>query len=155
MKSIHLTDEILQGYLLNEVSDDAIGDHLKGCPICQQRLEAYRLLIKGIQETKIESFPFDVSALAMNTIIRYEKKRRVKQEILFWGLLILLCMVIISLSIPFMPQMLTLFSGKFSSLTLLVMSTGFLVLLIVLTDISRQFKMKENKIFNDHLQPIL
>lgn len=155
MKSIHLTDEVLQGYLLKEIADDEIANHLEECSICQQRLDEYRFLIGGMQETTTESFSFDVTTVAMNAIVLYEKKRKLKQEVFFWGLLILLCMVVLSFAIPFIPQILAIFSGKLSSVTLLVIVTGFFVLLFLLTDISRQFKMKENKIFKHHLQPIL
>lgn len=155
MKSIHLTDQVLQGYLLKEISYDTIANHLSECSICQQRLDEYRLLIAGIEETTTENFSFDITAVAMNAIVLYEKKRKLKQEFLFWSLLISLCMVIISFAIPFMPQILALFSGKFTSATLLVITTGFFVLLFLWIDISRQFKLKENKIFKTHLQPIL
>lgn len=155
MKSIHLTDEVLQAFLLKEISDDAIVNHLQECSICQQRIDEYRFLIGGMRQATAESFSFDVTTVAMNAIVLYEKKRKLKQEIFFWGLLILLCMVVLSFAIPFMPQILTIFSGKLSSVTLLVIVTGFFVLLFLLTDISRQFKTKENKIFKHHLQPIL
>ena len=155
MKSIHLTDQVLQGYLLKEISYDTIANHLNECSICQQKLDEYRLLIAGIEETTTENFSFDITAVAMNAIVLYEKKRKLKQEFLFWSLLISLCMVIISFAIPFMPQILALFSGKFTSATLLVITTGFFVLLFLWIDISRQFKLKENKIFKTHLQPIL
>ena len=155
MKSIHLTDEILQDYLLKEVSDNEMVNHLNECSICQQKLDAYRFLIKGIQETTIEAFPFNVSTLAMNTVMLYEKKRKLKQELFLWSLLILLCMVIIVVAIPYISQILALFTGKFNSTMLLVIGTGFFVLLFLLIDILRQLKMKENEIFKNHLQPIL
>lgn len=155
MKSIHLTDEVLQEYLLKEISDDEITNHLHECSICQQRLEAYRFLIDGIEETTAERLSFNVTTVAMHTVMLYEKKRKLKQEVFFWGLLILLCMIILSFAIPFIPQIIAVFSGKFNSATLWVIGTGFFVLLFLLTDISRQFKMKENKIFKNNLQPIL
>lgn len=155
MKSIHLTDETLQGYLLKELSDDEITNHLHTCAICQQRLEEYRFLINGIQKNETESFSFNVTTVAMNTVMLYERNRKLKQEIFFWGLLSLLCMVILSFTIPFIPKIFGLFSGKFNSAMLLLTGTGLFVLLFLLTDISRQFKTKENKIFNNDLQPIL
>jgi hypothetical protein len=155
MKSIHLTDEILQAYLLKEIQDDTIATHLTVCSTCRQRLGEYLFLIDSVQKIKTEPFSFDVTTLVMNKIMLYEKKKSKKQELIFWGLLLLLLTVLSSLSIPFIPQILAIFYSKSIFTTLLVTGTGLVVLLFLLADIIQQYKTKEDKLFKNNLQPIL
>lgn len=155
MKTIHLTDEILQAYLLKEIHDDTIAMHLAVCPICKERLETYQLLIDSVRETTPEIFSFSVTTLVMNNIMLYEKKKSKKQELRFWGLLIFLVMVISSFSIPFMPRIFAIFYSTSILTTLLVIGTGLIVLLFLLADIIQQYKTKEDKLFKNNLQPVL
>lgn len=155
MKSIHFTDEILQAYLLKEIQDDTIATHLTVCSTCRERLEEYQFLIDSVQKTKTETISFNVTTLAMNTIMLYEKKKSKKQELVFWGLLIFLLLAISSFSIPFIPRMLAIFYTKSILTTLLIIGTGLVVLFFLLADITQQYKAKEEKIFQNNLQPIL
>jgi len=155
MKSIHLTDEILQAFLLKEIRDDSIAAHLIVCSKCRKRLEEYQYLIDSVQKIKTETFSFDVTILAMNNIVLYEKKKSKKQELVFLGLLIFLLIAISSFSIPFIPKILAIFCSKSILTTLLVIGTGLVVLLFLLADITQQYKTKEEKIFKNNLQPIL
>lgn len=155
MKTIHLTDEILQAYLLKEIHDDTIATHLAVCSTCKERLETYQLLIDSVRETTPEIFSFSVTTLVMNNIMLYEKKKSKKQELRFWGLLIFLVMVISSFSIPFMPRIFAIFYSTSILTTLLVIGTGLIVLLFLLADIIQQYKTKEDKLFKNNLQPVL
>ena len=155
MKSIHFTDEILQAYLLKEIQDDTIATHLTVCSTCRERLEEYQFLIDSVQKTKTETISFNVTTLAMNTIMLYEKKKSKKQELVFWGLLIFLLLAISSFSIPFIPRMLAIFYTKSILTTLLIIGTSLVVLFFLLADITQQYKAKEEKIFQNNLQPIL
>jgi hypothetical protein len=155
MKNNHLTDEILQAFLLKEMQDDGIATHLAVCPSCQERLEKYQFLIDSVRKIKPEIFSFDVTTLAMNNIMLYEKKKSKKQELVFWGLLIFLLIAISSFSVPYIPKILSIFYSKSIFTTLLVVGTVLVVLLYLLADITQQYKMKEEKIFQDNLQPIL
>lgn len=154
MKSIHLTDEVLQAFLLNEIQDDIVVTHLRLCSICQKRLEEYQFLMDDIQKMKTETLSFDITPLAMNTIMLYEKKRSKKEALAFWGILIPVFITILSFSIPFIPNILTVFYSKSIFTTLLVTGTGLIVLPFLLADINHQYKMKERKIFKNNLQPI-
>lgn len=155
MKSIHFSDEILQAYLLKEIQDDTIATHLTVCSTCRERLEEYQFLIDSVQKTKTETISFNVTTLAMNTIMLYEKKKSKKQELVFWGLLIFLLIAISSFSIPFIPRMLAIFYTKSILTTLLIIGTGLVVLFFLLADITQQYKAKKEKIFQNNLQPIL
>lgn len=154
MKSTHLSDEILQAYLLKEIQDDSTAAHLAECAMCRQKLEDYQVLMSNMPHIKTESFSFDVTAVVMNNITLYEKKKSQKQELVFWGLLIFLSIGIASFSIPYIPEILAAFSKSVLT-TLLVAGTGLSVLLFLLADIFRQYKSKEEKLFQSHLQPTL
>lgn len=155
MKSIHLTDEILQAYLLKEIQDDTIVSHLTVCSTCRRRLAAYQFLIDNMQTIRTEAFSFNVTTLVMNNIMLYENKKSKKQALVFWGLLLLLLIALSAFSIPFIPKILALFSSKSIFTTLLVTGTGLVVLLFLLADIIQQYKTKEDKLFKNNLQPIL
>lgn len=155
MKNIHLSDEILQASLLKEIQDDTIATHLAACSTCRKRLEEYQYLINSFQKIKTESFSFDITTLAMNKVMLYEKKKSKKQELVFWGLLIFLFIAISSFSIPYLPRILVIFSSKSILTTILVIGTGVVVLLFLLADIIQQYKAKEKKIFQHNLQPTL
>gem|GEM_PF-1166264 len=155
MKNTHLTDEILQEYLLHEIQDDTIASHLAECSNCKKRLEEYQFLMDGMKKMTSESFAFDVTALAMDSILHYEKKQSKKQEWFFWGLLILLSFVILSFSFPFVPRLLSMFTLKSIFATLLVFVTGVMVLFFLLADLTQQYKRKEEKLFKNNLQPTL
>lgn len=150
----HLTDEILQAFLLKEQQDDTIATHLAVCSKCREKLEEYQSLIDHVQQIKPETFSFDVTTLAMNTVVLYEQKKSKKEALVFWGLLVFLSIVLISFSIPFLPQLLGIFDSKSPFTTLFVIGTGLAVLLFLLTDMIQQYKTKEKKLFAD-LQPTL
>lgn len=154
MKSTHLTDETVQAYLLDEMPDSAIAKHLAMCENCRQKLEAYRHLMADISKTVPETFSFDLTTVVMDKIMLYEKKKNKKKEFFFWGALTFLLLTIASLSIPFIPKILTVFHSKSIFATLLVIGTGLVVFLFLLVDINRQYKIKKEKIFNNNLQPI-
>lgn len=155
MNSVHLTDEMLQAFLLKEVQDNSIATHIAECATCTERLEAYQHLIDSVQQMKPESFSFDMTTLAMNCIFLYEQKKSKKQEWFYWGMMILPVIVVSSFAIPFIPNILAMFYSNSVFTTLLVTGTGLAVLLFLLADIIRQYKMKEEKLFKDFLQPKL
>lgn len=155
MKNGHLTDEVLQAFLLEEILDDSVSEHLSACTKCRKSLEEYKEMINSMQKMNRETFCFDVTILSMNNIILYEKKKSKKQELLFWGLLIFLLITISSFSIPYIDTILAIFLSKSIFTTLFVLGTGLVILLFLLADIRQQYKTKEEKIFKNNLQPIL
>lgn len=153
MNSIHLTDEVLQAYLLKEMEDDTLVAHLTICATCRKRLEEYQLLLERVQEIRTETFSFNVTDLAMDTIMLYEQKKRNRQALFFWGLLIFLVIVISSLAVPFIPGVLAVFNSKSVITSLLIIGTGIAVLFFLLADVMQQYKMKEEQLFKNNLQP--
>lgn len=154
MKNDHLTDETLQAFLLNEMQDDTITTHLALCKDCGEKHEMYQHLMIGMSKIAPEIFSFDLTTVVMDKIVLYENKKNKKQEFFFWGVLVFLLVTMASLSIPFMPVLLTVFYSKSIFITLLVIGTGLAVFLFLLADIKRHYKIKEEKIFKNNLQPI-
>lgn len=155
MNSKHLTDEILQAYVLKEIQDDIITNHLAVCSKCKKSFEEYKFLIGSISEVKPEAFPFDITTLAINSITLYEKKQSKKQELVFWGLLIFLSIAILSFSIPYLPTILDLFYSNSTFTMLLVIGTSLIIFLFLLADLALHYKTKENKLFKNNLQPTI
>jgi hypothetical protein len=155
MNNIHLTDEILQEFLLKENEDESIVAHLSACSACQERLAAYQYLIESLPKMEAETFPFDVTSLAMDNVLLYEQKKSQKQELAFGKLLILLIIVILSFAMPFIPKVLVILNSTSIFTTLLAVVIGLAIFLFLLADLTQQYKIKEEKIFNSNLQPIL
>jgi len=153
MKSTHLTDETLQAFLLSEMQDGTIATHLAVCSNCREKLETYRQLMLGISKTAPETFSFDLTSVVMDKIMLYEKNKNKKQGLFFWGVLTFLFLLIVSLAIPFIPDILAVFYSKSIFTTLLVIGTGVVVFLFLLADITQQYKIKEEKVFKNNLQP--
>lgn len=154
IKSIHISEESLQSYLLKEIQDDSIAAHLEKCSLCQKRLEDYRVVIKNLQKTEPEYFTFDVTALVMHTVTGYEKRKSRRQEFAFWGMLVLIVIGISSLSLPFLPVVFKMFFSGSGLITLLAIGMGSGVFFYLLADIIRQNQVKEGKFFNGNLQPM-
>lgn len=151
----HLTDDTLQAFLLKEIQDDTITAHLAACSSCREKLGNYQYLVVGIQKIALETFSFDVTTVVMDRIMLFERQESRKQELILWGLLTLLLVVMASFSIPFITPILTIFYSIPFFTTLFLVGTGLGVLLFLLADMSKQFKLKEEKIFHNKLQPIL
>jgi hypothetical protein len=155
MKDAHLTEENLQEYFFNEFQDSEIAMHLAGCPDCRERLEAYQLLIANVKKIQPESFSFEVTALAMDKIFLYEKKKNKRKEIVLWGVLATVSILISSFSIPYLPMIFALFYSQSIFSTLFLIGTGLFILAFLVADIIRQYKKKEDEIFKNDLQPML
>ncbi|GMQ31507.1 hypothetical protein [Algoriphagus confluentis] len=153
MKSSHLTEENLQAYLLGEIQEKSIAEHLSTCSGCQKNLEEYHRLLERIQKINHEPFPFDLTALAMETVIRYEKKRSLKREWVFWGSLFFLLLGISSLSIPYFSEIKAILYPKSSIINLLTIGTGLAVLFFLTADLIRQFNKKTTQLFKNNMQP--
>ncbi|MCA6364093.1 MAG: hypothetical protein IM638_13720 [Bacteroidetes bacterium] len=154
MNNNHLTDETIQAIILNEIQDNTYDAHLAGCFICRKKRDEYHALINQLQEVETETFSFDVSDLAMHAVMLFEKKKRGKQELFFWGFFAVMLIIVSSFSIPYIAQVLDYICAGSIVTTLLVTGTALIVLLIILTDIIRQYKTKEGNLFNTNLQPM-
>lgn len=151
----HLSDETLQAFLLKDTNDNHVVEHLSVCEVCRMKLLNYQHLVIGIEKMRSESFDFDVTSLVMDRVIQYEKQKRSHPKLVFWLLLAILLIVISSFSIPFIHSIITLFNSLPLITTLLIMGTGTVVLVVLLADIYRQYKMNEKKYLKNNLQPIV
>jgi len=155
MNNIHLTDEILQAYLLKEDVDDNTMKHLSACSLCREKLTEYQFLIDTMQEITAEPSSFNTTTLVMNQIMLYEQKKSRKEEWIFWGVLILLIIIIISVALPFVLNVLRIFHATSFTTTILLVGTGLCVFAFLLADTIQRFHMKEVKLFKNNLQPLL
>lgn len=145
MKSNHLSDEKIQAYILNEVQDEILKSHIDDCPACQLKLDEFRFLIESVKKLEPEVFSFDVSALVMENVELYEKKKSVQRDLFFWGILGFLLLFFSFLSIPFLPMIAGIFYLKSAATSLLLVGTGVGVFIFLTLDIIRQNKKINDK----------
>ena len=143
MKSNHITDEILQAYLLNEIQDDKIATHLSGCSACQEKLEEYQLLIGSVQKIKPEIFSFDVTSIVMAKINEVERQKEKNTNIVLYWSLSSISIAALVLLYPYIKSIFTQFKlfSVMGNLFILVSALG--VTIFLLNDIIRQYKQKE------------
>ena len=143
MKSNHITDEILQAYLLNEIQDDKIATHLSGCLACQEKLEEYQLLIDSVQKIKPETFSFDVASIVMAKINEVEGQKEKDTNIVLYLSLSSISIAAFVLLYPYIKSIFTQFKlfSVMGNLFILVSALG--VTIFLLNDIIRQYKQKE------------
>lgn len=154
MKHNHLTDEILQAFLLQEIQNDSIDTHIAECLICRAKLENYQYLVDSLQKVEPETFSFDVTTVVMHKIEQYEKQENTKKALAFWGILIVFAGSVLLISIPFLQPILSLFSSMAFFTNIFIVGTGLCVLIFLLSDLYRQYKIKEKILFEDSMQPI-
>lgn len=154
MKSNHLTDEILQAFLLKEIVDDTLDTHIVECSICRAKLENYRYLVASIQKIEPEPFSFDVTTVVMQKIELYEKQENIKRALVFWGLLIFFIGSVVLISLPFLLPILRVFYSMALFTNIFIAGTSISVLIFLLSDIYKQYKIKEKILFEENLQPI-
>jgi len=77
MTTKHLTDDELQQYVLGGSSpNNDITAHVRACETCSTRMEAYRVLITGIEQQSAPVFDFDLQELVLSRLPAPAEKNR-------------------------------------------------------------------------------
>lgn len=147
METNHLTDEVIQAFVLKEIVDDNIAMHLTVCESCKAKHNAYQILVSNLNTIEVEAFSFDVSTLVMQKIEAVETGKAARQStILFIGIAVcIICFV--ALAYPIIGPLLQYFSA------LSVMSNGLIavsamgIVFFLINDLFRQYKQRENLLF--------
>jgi hypothetical protein len=143
MNTKHLTDDIIQAYILQEISDNQIALHILECANCKAKMESYQTLMNTIGNLKSETFPFDVTALVLQKIEATETKKTALGSYALIAVLSVFFMGVILLIIPITEPIIQMFRS------LNVIDNAFLtvsavcVLIFLIKDTFRQYKQKE------------
>jgi predicted anti-sigma-YlaC factor YlaD len=142
MNTNHLTDEALQAFLLKEIQDTTIAEHISICSICRKKLKNYAYLLNGIQKVKPEAFSFDVPALVMEKIYAIERRKKKNASIILYVGLLLVSLVVLFLLYPYLKTIFMAFRSfsLIENTCMLVSVLGALAFL--LNDLFRQYKEK-------------
>lgn len=143
MKNNHLTDEILQAYLLKEIQDDTIVNHLTVCSKCQKRIEEYQFLIDNVQKIKAETFSFDVASLVMEKIKEVETQKEKNKHIVLYMSLSIVSIVAMVLLYPYISIIFTQFKALSIMANAFMLVSALGVAIFLLNDLFRQYKQKE------------
>jgi negative regulator of sigma E activity len=143
MTNNHLTEEILQAYLLNEIQDDKIATHLIECLSCQKKLEEYQILIDSVQKIKPEIFSFDVTTVVMEKIKEVETQKEKNSNSVMYLSLSSISIAALVLLYPYIKSIFTQFKLFTVMGNLFVLVSALGVTIFLLNDIIRQYKQKE------------
>lgn len=144
MKNDHVTDEVLQAFLLKEIQENSIAMHLNVCSKCQERLEDYEFLINNVRKIKSETFSFDVTSLVMEKIESVEIQKEKNKNTVLYIIFSIISTITLALSYPSLKIIFHQFKS-FSMITnvfMLVSVSG--VFIFLMNDLFRQYKRKES-----------
>lgn len=155
MNNEHLSDETIQAYILDELSDSKIIDHISECALCKHKLETYRILFSSMEKIEPETFSFDTTALVMQKIEGFGKPPSLVSTytLVFVLCILLLCVMIVG--IPLLIPLMRIFQSITVIANGLILSSGLSVLVFLIIDNFRQYKQKERLISVKKLQPEL
>ncbi len=68
MKNFHISELVLQEFVLTNTGTDEIKNHLRQCEQCRARANAYRSVFKVIEKSAKPEFDFDLSELVIAKI---------------------------------------------------------------------------------------
>lgn len=143
MTNYHLTDEIIQAFLLKEIQDNTVATHLTSCSACRKRLEEYGSLIEDMQKITPEVFPFDTTTLIMEKITEIEmRKEKFSYNLLYISLFVFSSITMVLLY-PYIKTIISQFQSTsiITNVFLIISASGVAVFLI--NDQFRQYKQKE------------
>lgn len=143
MNSNHLTDDSIQAYILQEISDNQIALHISGCASCKAKMESYQTLMHTMGTLKSETFSFDASALVMQKIEATETKKTALGSYALIAILSILILGVILFSIPITEPIIQVFRSlnAIDSAFIIVSAGG--VFIFLFKDVFRQYKQKE------------
>lgn len=69
MTSVHLTEELIQQYVLDkDQCSTTVKTHMENCLQCQASAEVYRSMFADMQQLPTPAFDFDLSAMVMGQL---------------------------------------------------------------------------------------
>jgi hypothetical protein len=143
MKNNHLTDEILQSLLLNEVHDEIVDKHIFECQVCQEKIKNYQYLFSSIKKLEPETFSFDVTSLVIEKIYKVEMKKEKNTNIALYLILSIILVVVFILLYPYLKSIFAQFKSFSIMANAFMMVSALGVTVFLIKDIYRQYKRKE------------
>lgn len=144
MKSMHLTDELLQDYVFTGILDENATKHLASCDQCIAQLKAYQNLSSTLNTLAVETFSFNTSSLVIQKIEMRRKKKKIELNLFYTSLLGLILVPVYFI----LPMIVTAFNVQLidnAAMVLLVTGTLCVISFLVI-DMFRTQKEKELKI---------
>lgn len=144
MKSMHLTDELLQDYVFTGILDENALKHLASCDQCIAQLKAYQNLSSTLNTLAVETFSFNTSSLVIQKIEMRRKKKKIELNLFYTSLLGLILVPVYFI----LPMIVTAFNVQLiDNAAMVLLITGTLcVISFLVIDMFRTQKEKELKI---------
>ncbi|NQX43003.1 hypothetical protein SAMN05421820_11452 [Pedobacter steynii] len=141
MDNNHLTDDIIQAYIEQEVADNNIALHISACAVCKAKLESYQILMRAMGNIEPETFSFDATALVMQKIEQSENKKITIGSYALTAFLAILILGVFVICIPLIRPVFQLFHAMIANALIVVSALS--VFIFLLTAVFRQYKQKE------------
>lgn len=143
MNTNHLTDEVIQDYILQKISAEKIVLHISECADCNAKIESYQVLMNTIGSVKPETFSFDVSALVMQKIEAMETESISPNSYFLVAIFSIFILGIILFSLSFIEPIIQVFRTLRIIDNTFIIVSALSVFIFLFKDILRQYKQKE------------
>ncbi|HMQ06972.1 MAG TPA: hypothetical protein PKC30_06695 [Saprospiraceae bacterium] len=146
MNNEHLSDDIIQAYILDEIADKEVSLHISSCFDCRLKLESYQILMMQLNTIEPEVFSFDAASLVMYKIEETEKQRRYLSNYAFLGIIGFLILGVLVFFFSYISHIVHILQSMTIIGNVFLFVSAFSVFLFLLADILRDYKEKEKLI---------
>lgn len=147
MNTEHLTDEMIQDYVLQETTDSEISRHISVCTECKSKVEVYRALMSTMESIRPEAFSFDVAEVVSQKIAVKEYKRKTFGSYALGLVLSIVILSVVLYSLSILKPVLQVFHSLKMIDNAFILVTAICICVFLLKDITRQYKEKEMMLF--------
>jgi len=141
MTMIHATDNEIQEYSLNNISNATAAEHIKNCSQCSEKAAQYKLMLGAIEQQDAPVFDFNVTQLVMQQLAVKTAKQSIDNYFIYCGTGAAACMLAILFYVikTYLPNVL---DGLTPLLICLIVITALGISLFVAMDMYSKFKAK-------------
>jgi len=143
MNTNHLTDEAIQDYVLQKISDEQFSLHISECADCKAKMKAYQALMNTMDNIEPETFSFDVTALVLQKIEAAETKRKTLGSYALATILSVFNLGVILFSLSVIEPVIQVFRSLKVIDTAFIFVSALCVFIFLFKDIFRQYRQKE------------
>jgi uncharacterized membrane protein YcjF (UPF0283 family) len=144
MKTRHVSEEILQQYAINALTDADIIAHITSCKSCKQQAAVYQAIFSGIKERPKPAFEFD---LAETVLAKMPDKQPVRAYL--WDYLLGSCAILL-LAVPaytYRKILMDVFKNAQSVVISTVLMVAVVIIGLQVVELSNKYR-KQSKLLN-------
>jgi len=138
MKINHLSDSDIQKYVLGELQENSLSEHIHSCDDCKVKAELYQQMIVGIREQPVAEFDFNLSKSVISRIA--EQNSFYSYTHLFWIVAMIGVVAIVITGYLFWKYIINLSPWAYDMPMYFMVTIATMIFLFLGIDIVRKYK---------------